>query len=160
MAWTFNRKRVYTELKAGQKVYNYTLSARGKHFYEYDYDEVINATGLTIGSVYYVRVYDWYSGAPPTTTFTICVTTPSANAAPVAAFTANTTTITVGGSVIFTNQSTGAPFTAYDWQFAEGASGVCNPATSTLVDKTVQYTVAGTYTVKLKVTNAPTTSET
>ncbi len=116
--------------------------------------EVINATGLTIGSVYYVRVYDWYSGAPPTTTFTICVTTPSANAAPVAAFTANTTTITVGGSVIFTNQSTGAPFTAYDWQFAEGASGVCNPATSTLVDKTVQYTVAGTYTVKLKVTNA------
>ena len=40
--------------------------------------EILQATGLTIGSNYYVRVYD-YTGAsnPPTTTsFTICVTTP------------------------------------------------------------------------------------
>ncbi|OFY87957.1 MAG: hypothetical protein A3F72_09360 [Bacteroidetes bacterium RIFCSPLOWO2_12_FULL_35_15] len=39
--------------------------------------EVINLTGLTVSSVYYVRVYDYGSGAPATSTFTICVTTPS-----------------------------------------------------------------------------------
>ena len=39
--------------------------------------EVINLTGLTISSVYYVRVYDYSSGMPATTTFNICVTTPS-----------------------------------------------------------------------------------
>lgn len=40
--------------------------------------EVLHATGLTVGTVYNVRVYD-YSGAnvaPTTTSFTICVTTP------------------------------------------------------------------------------------
>ncbi|MES2590382.1 MAG: T9SS type A sorting domain-containing protein [Bacteroidota bacterium] len=39
--------------------------------------EVINATGLTIGSTYFVRVYDFGSTVPATTAFTICVTTPS-----------------------------------------------------------------------------------
>ena len=28
---------------------------------------------LSVGSTYYVRVYDWYLGAPPTTSFSICV---------------------------------------------------------------------------------------
>jgi|GEM_PF-362535 len=41
--------------------------------------EVINATGLTIGSTYYIRVYDFGSTAPATTSFTICITTPSTN---------------------------------------------------------------------------------
>lgn len=41
--------------------------------------EEITLTGLTIGQTYYIRVYDYYSGAPPTTTFTICVTVPPAN---------------------------------------------------------------------------------
>ncbi len=39
--------------------------------------EVITATGLTAGTTYYVRVYDYYSTVPATTTFTICVTTPA-----------------------------------------------------------------------------------
>ncbi|MDP1745550.1 MAG: hypothetical protein Q8L90_08235, partial [Bacteroidota bacterium] len=39
--------------------------------------EVINATGLTVGTTYYVRVYDFGATAPATTTFTICVTTPT-----------------------------------------------------------------------------------
>ncbi len=38
--------------------------------------EVLHATGLTIGTTYYVRVYHWYSSVPSTTTFTICITTP------------------------------------------------------------------------------------
>lgn len=42
--------------------------------------EALQVTGLSIGTTYYVRVYD-YSGAgnaPTTTSFTICVTTPCA----------------------------------------------------------------------------------
>ncbi len=35
--------------------------------------ELTPTTGLTVGNVYYVRVYDWYVGIPSTTTFDICV---------------------------------------------------------------------------------------
>ncbi len=43
--------------------------------------EFINATGLTVGSTYFVRVFDWYDTAPPSTTFDICVySTPAAPA--------------------------------------------------------------------------------
>ena len=116
--------------------------------------EVINATGLTVGNIYYVRVYDYYSSMPATTTFTICITTPSTGVAPAADFTANTSTITVGGSVNFTDLSTGSP-TAWDWTFAVGQpAGTCSPATSTMQNKTVVYNLAGTYTVKLKATNS------
>jgi len=116
--------------------------------------EVINATGLTIGNTYYVRVYHYYATAPTTTTFTICITTPQTGAAPVADFTANATTITVGGSVTFTDLSSNNP-TSWNWQFAVGEpSGTCTPATSTLQNKTVVYNTPGIYTVKLTVSNA------
>jgi len=39
--------------------------------------ESVNLTGLTSGNTYYVRVYDYWSGVPETTTFTICITSPS-----------------------------------------------------------------------------------
>jgi hypothetical protein len=39
--------------------------------------ESVNLTGLTSGNTYYVRVYDYWSGIPETTTFTICITSPS-----------------------------------------------------------------------------------
>ncbi|HMC96802.1 MAG TPA: hypothetical protein VKG92_04075, partial [Flavobacteriales bacterium] len=39
--------------------------------------EQLDATGLTIGSTYFVRVYDWLAGLPVTTTFTICVVGPA-----------------------------------------------------------------------------------
>ncbi|WP_298513756.1 GEVED domain-containing protein [uncultured Kordia sp.] len=38
--------------------------------------EVLNATGLTIGTTYYVRVYSYGTGAGNEGTFDICVTTP------------------------------------------------------------------------------------
>ncbi|MDD3875925.1 MAG: T9SS type A sorting domain-containing protein [Bacteroidales bacterium] len=115
--------------------------------------EVINATGLTIGNVYYVRVYDYYASNPTTTTFTICVTTPQSGVAPVANFTADVTTITVGGTVNFTDLSSNSP-TTWAWQFAVGApAGTCTPATSSLQNKPVVYNTAGTYTVKLTATN-------
>ncbi len=41
--------------------------------------ESLTLSGLTIGQVYYVRVYDFGAGFPSTTTFTICVTSPPVN---------------------------------------------------------------------------------
>lgn len=35
--------------------------------------EMVEATGLTIGETYYVRVYDWWAGLALTTTFDICI---------------------------------------------------------------------------------------
>ncbi|HUK38389.1 MAG TPA: DUF2341 domain-containing protein [Methanomicrobiales archaeon] len=65
---------------------------------------------------------------------------------PVAAFTANVTTGPAPLAVAFTDQSTNTP-TAWAWDF--GDSG-----TSTLQNPAHVYTAAGTYTVKLTVTNA------
>ena len=42
--------------------------------------EVISATALTVGTTYYVRVYDWYEDVYGS--FTICVTTPATPPAP------------------------------------------------------------------------------
>jgi hypothetical protein len=39
--------------------------------------EIINATNLTPGETYFVRVYDWWSGLALSTTFDICVLGPS-----------------------------------------------------------------------------------
>jgi len=39
--------------------------------------EQLDATGLTIGSTYYIRIYDWYAGVPVSTTFDICVVGPT-----------------------------------------------------------------------------------
>jgi len=58
--------------------------------------EVVIATGLTIGATYYVRVYDYYSTVPATTTFTICVTTPTIPA-PANNNCSGATTLTVNG---------------------------------------------------------------
>ncbi len=39
--------------------------------------EMVEASGLTIGETYYVRVYDWWAGLALTTTFDICIQTVS-----------------------------------------------------------------------------------
>jgi PKD repeat protein len=67
---------------------------------------------------------------------------------PVAAFTANTTSITVGGSVSFTDQSTNSP-TSWSWVFEGGT-----PGTSTSQNPTVTYNTAGTYDVTLTAYNS------
>jgi gliding motility-associated-like protein len=43
-------------------------------------NEVISAVGLTVGAVYFIRVYDYYSGGGGT--FDICITGPSASPIP------------------------------------------------------------------------------
>jgi uncharacterized protein (TIGR02145 family) len=70
----------------------------------------------------------------------------TAYAAPVAAFTASTTTITAGQSVQFTDQSTNSPI-SWNWDFGdEGTSTGQNPSHT--------YMTGGTYTVRLTVTNS------
>lgn len=68
---------------------------------------------------------------------------------PVAAFTANTTSITAGDSVSFTDQSSAAP-TSWSWSFpgaSPSVSSVQNPSG-------IVYSTAGTYPVTLIVNNA------
>lgn len=69
--------------------------------------------------------------------------------APTAAFTASLNTVCTGGSVDFTDQSTGGP-SSWEWTFNGGT-----PATSTNQNPTgIVYNTPGTYTVQLIVTNA------
>lgn len=67
---------------------------------------------------------------------------------PVAAFTANSTSVCPGASISFTDQTTNTP-TAWSWSFA-GAT----PSTSTAQNPTVSYPNPGNYTVTLIATNA------
>lgn len=68
---------------------------------------------------------------------------------PVADFTANITTVTAGGSVIFTNQSLYNP-TTYSWTFQGGTPGTFNGANP----PTIVYNTPGTYNVTLTVSSA------
>jgi PKD repeat protein len=69
-------------------------------------------------------------------------------------FTANVTTVNVGGQVTFTSNCTGSP-TSYTWTFTGGT-----PATATGIGPhTITYNTAGTYNAALTVSNG-TTSDT
>ena len=70
----------------------------------------------------------------------------AAGSAPLAAFTANTTSIIEGQSVTFTDQSINTP-TSWSWNFGDsGTSALKNPSHI--------YSTAGTYTVILTATNS------
>jgi subtilisin family serine protease len=68
--------------------------------------------------------------------------------APVANFSANTTTISAGGSVNFTNLSLYNP-TTYTWTFQGGSLVTSNSANP----PSITYNTPGTYSVSLKVSN-------
>lgn len=68
--------------------------------------ETINAVGLSVGAVYYVRVYDYYTGLPLSTTFEICVF--GGVAAPVNDECANATVLTMGATCTPTAGTTAA----------------------------------------------------
>ncbi len=75
--------------------------------------EFLSATGLTVGSTYYVRVFDWYDTPPPTTTFDICVyATPpppaNDNCAGAITLTAGASCNPVTGTVVSATQSIAA----------------------------------------------------
>ncbi|OQA63913.1 MAG: PKD domain protein [Ignavibacteria bacterium ADurb.Bin266] len=65
----------------------------------------------------------------------------------VADFVGNPTSVEIGGTVVFTDQSTGG-VTSWNWQFPGG-----NPATSILPNPSVVYSTEGTYDVTLTVGN-------
>lgn len=85
-----------------------------------------------------------FIGSPDPHVFNIV----SGTGAPTAQFTASPTSVNVGGTVQFTDQSTNSP-TAWSWTFTGGT-----PASSTSQNPTVTYNTAGTYAVALTVTNA------
>ena len=62
-------------------------------------------------------------------------------------FTANPTTVAIGGTVAFRDASTGNP-TSWSWSFPGG-----NPSTSTSQNPSVVYSTAGSYNVSLTVSN-------
>jgi hypothetical protein len=68
--------------------------------------ETINAAGLTVGAVYYIRVYDYYTGLPTSTTFEICVY--GGATAPVNDECANATVLTMGATCTPTTGTTAA----------------------------------------------------
>ncbi len=108
-----------------------------------------DATGTTR-----MRVTMKYNGSPtPCEAFSYgevedYTVTFASTPAPVAAFTASTTTITAGQSVNFTDQSTNSP-TSWSWTFTGGS-----PSGSTTQNPSVTYNTAGTYNVSLTATNA------
>ncbi len=67
---------------------------------------------------------------------------------PTANFTANPTTVTVGGDVQFTDTSSGSP-TSWSWSFEGGT-----PSSSTAKNPLVTYNTLGTFDVSLTATNA------
>ena len=73
----------------------------------------------------------------------------------VADFVADATTVNIGGNVHFTDDSWGAQLVSWNWEFEGGV-----PATSTAQNPTVAYNAAGTFNVRLTVTNADGESDT
>ena len=69
-------------------------------------------------------------------------------ASPTVDFTSNKTTVQAGGTVLFTDLSTGIP-TTWSWNFGGGGT----PNTSTVKNPTIQFNTIGTYTVTLTATN-------
>lgn len=67
-------------------------------------------------------------------------------APPVAAFTANTTSVCVGESITFTDQTTNNP-SSWNWNFSGAATN------SSTQNPTVTFNTAGTYTISLSTTN-------
>ena len=79
----------------------------------------------------------------------------SAPAAPIANFTANQTNVAPGGSVAFTDISTGIP-TSWAWTISPGTAGVdwsYSASSATSQNPTVIFNTVGQYTIGLTATN-------
>ena len=105
----------------------------------------VNATNLTTNSIYYVRAYATNSHSTAYGNEVNFSTIPS-GVTPVAAFTASSTSINLGQTIQFTDQSTGNP-TSWSWDFGDGG-------TSTIQNPSYTYTKSGSYNVSLAVNNS------
>lgn len=73
-------------------------------------------------------------------------------AAPVANFVGNPTTVNVGGTVAFTDQSTNTP-TSWAWSITPATGWTYSSGSATSQNPSVNFTVAGQYTISLTATN-------
>lgn len=96
-------------------------------------------TGLVFGDYYFIEALKRYDQAVAGTN------------APVAAFSANNTSVGSGSAVNFTDESANNP-TAWQWNFGDPNSGASN--VSDLRNPSHTYSTPGTYDVTLTVTNA------
>ena len=87
------------------------------------------------------------AGGTNTNTITNCIEVIDTVEAPLAAFSANNTTVSEGQTVQFTDQSINTP-TSWSWTFSGGS-----PATSTEQNPSILYSAPGVYNVVLTVTN-------
>ncbi len=101
--------------------------------------EIIHATGLTVGSTYFVRVYHYSASVPATTMFYICITTPCL--APNTTINPAAATICTGGSTTLT--ANGA--NSYTWVPTTGLNSSTSAAVTANPASTTTYTVTGTY---------------
>lgn len=72
--------------------------------------------------------------------------------APVANFVGNPTTVNVGGTVAFTDQSTNTP-TSWAWSITPATGWTYSVGSATSQSPSVNFTVAGQYTISLTATN-------
>ena len=121
--------------------------------------------------------YTWDNGVTdgvafnPTTTTTYTVTGTDGNncsntaqvtvtvnncSQPTASFTTSANTICVGGSITFTDASTGSGITSWSWTFPTGTPATAN----TQGPHTVVFNTAGTHNINLQITDANGTHDT
>ncbi len=105
-------------------------------------------TYATAGT-YTVKLKVTNSAGTNTTTRSNYITVTAAPVSPVAGFSANVTSGIVPAAIQFTDASTGTAPLTYAWDFDN--NGVTD---STVKNPVFTYATAGTYTVKLKVTNS------
>lgn len=127
-----------------------TVTPTGGSSYSYSWDAsagsqtTATATSLTAGT-YNVVVQEATSGCSSNTNVTV---NNNCAPAPTAAFSADVTTICEGESVTFTDESTGSPT---NWEWDINGDGLTDYTTQ---NATHTYALAGTYTVRLSVSNS------
>jgi len=136
-----NAKLVVGTLTGGASYCDCPVNQRWDMYGKFDYHWESNGTANN------VRLKPWLD--PTSTGATTCPgRAPNSGAATVTAdFSATPTTVNVGGTVAFTDLSTGGP-TSWSWTFAGGT-----PGTSPNQNPTVNYPTAGTYNVTLTVSD-------
>ncbi len=134
--FTDSGEEVYSGVSSGTVSGNFDVPAGATGITRMRVSMKWNAVQTSCETFSYGEVEDY------TVTFTTTVPV-----APVADFSANATTVAEGAIVNFTDASTNIP-TSWAWTFAGG-----NPASSTAQNPSVQYDVAGNYTVELTATN-------
>lgn len=103
--------------------------------------ETINATSLTIGNTYYIRVYSYGATLPSTTTFNICVTAASTTSCGTPTG-LSATSISSSGATL--NWAAVAGATSYNIQYKPGSSSTWTSTTSSTASKSITGLSAST----------------